>query len=67
MRISPKEAGVSKRTLVQIERPQSVSEGSVARVRAALEARGVEFLAPENGQGPGIRIPEAALKDPAIR
>jgi Predicted transcriptional regulators len=62
-----KEAGVSKRTLVRIERPQGVSKDSIARVQAALEARGVEFLPPEDGQGPGIRVPEAALKGTAIR
>ena len=62
-----KEAGVSKRTLVRIKRPQNVSEDSIAQVQAALEARGVEFVPPENGRGPGIRVPEAALKDSVIR
>ena len=62
-----KEAGVSERTLVRIETPQSVSDDSLARVRAALEARGVRFLAPEGSHGPGMRIPEYTLGPPAVR
>lgn len=61
-----REAGISERTLVRIETPQSVSEESIARVQAALEARGVTFL-PGEGNGPGIRIPESALAVPAVR
>jgi transcriptional regulator with XRE-family HTH domain len=62
-----REAGVSERTLVRIEKPQSVSEESVARVQAALEVRGVKFLPSSDDGGPGIRIPAAALAAPAIR
>lgn len=62
-----REAGVSERTLVRIEKPQSVSEDSIARVQAALEARGVQFLSAGEEGGPGIRIPAAALAAPAIR
>jgi DNA-binding XRE family transcriptional regulator len=62
-----KEAGVSERTLVRIETPQSVSAESLARVQAALEARGVKFLAPGGDLGPGMRIPERMLNSPAIR
>ena len=62
-----REAGVSERTLVRIEKPQSVSDESIARVQAALEARGVTFLAAGEEGGPGIRIPAAALDAPAIR
>lgn len=61
------EAGVSERTLVRIETPQSVSDDSLARVQAALEARGVTFLAPEGDRGPGMRIPEHMLEPPAVR
>ncbi|MEP9370515.1 helix-turn-helix transcriptional regulator [Mesorhizobium sp. KR1-2] len=62
-----KEAGVSERTLVRFETPQSVSADSLERVRAALEAWGVKFLAPEGGHGPGMRIPENTLEPPSVR
>jgi len=62
-----REAGVSERTLVRIEKPQSVSDESIARVQAALEARGVRFLPPQEGEGPGIRIPASALTIPTDR
>ncbi len=62
-----REAGVSERTLVRIEKPQSVSEESIARVQEALEARGVNFLSPSEEDGPGLRIPAAGLAAPAVR
>lgn len=62
-----REAGVSERTLVRIEKPQTVSEESIARVQAALEGRGAIFLPPEGDLGPGVRIPEMVLAAPAIR
>ena len=62
-----REAGVSERTLVRIEKPQSVSEESIVRVQAALEARGVHFLAVGEEGGPGLRIPALALTSPAVR
>jgi DNA-binding XRE family transcriptional regulator len=62
-----REAGVSKRTLVRIEKPQSVSEESIQQVQAALESRGVEFLPPMNEGGPGLRIPASALTSPSVR
>jgi hypothetical protein len=61
-----KEAGVSKRTLVRIETLRNVSEESRGAVQAALEARGVQFLEPGEGSGPGIRVPDD-LAPPAIR
>lgn len=60
-------AGVSERTLVRIETPQSVSAESLARVQAALESKGVRFLPPEGGLGHGMRIPETVLTAPAVR
>jgi len=62
-----KEAGVSKRTLVRIERPERVSADSIVRVQAALERLGIEFLLPEDGRGPGIRISEQAFREPKFR
>lgn len=61
-----KEARVSKRTLVRIESLRNVSEESRGAVQAALEARGVRFLEPEDGSGPGLRVPDD-LAAPAIR
>ena len=49
-------AGVSISTVVDFERERrAVAEPSVAAIRAALEARGVQFI-PENGGGPGVRL-----------
>ncbi len=62
-----KEAGISERTLVRIEKPQTVSEESVARVQAALEAEGVVFLPPQGDLAPGVRIPQSTLKAPDVR
>ena len=55
------------RTLVRIEKPQSVSEESIARVQAALEARGVKFLPSGAEVGPGLRISAWAVAPPALR
>lgn len=60
-------AGVSERTLVRIEKPQSVSDESIAQVQAALEAKGVRFLAAKGNLGPGMRIPKPLLGPPAVR
>jgi transcriptional regulator with XRE-family HTH domain len=62
-----REARVSERTLVRIEKPQNVSEESIARVQAALEARGVRFLPEGDESGPGLRIPASAIAAPAVR
>ena len=62
-----RESGVSERTLVRIETPQSVSGDSIARVQAALESRGVVFLEATEEGGPGIRVPLQALTPPAVR
>lgn len=56
----------SKRTLVRIETLRNVSEESRGAVQAAHEARGVQFLEPGEGSGPGIRVPDD-LAAPAIR
>jgi transcriptional regulator with XRE-family HTH domain len=47
-------AGVGLSTVVDFERSRrSLSESSVAAIRAALEAAGVEFT---NGDSPGVRL-----------
>ncbi|WP_244430767.1 XRE family transcriptional regulator [Methylocystis sp. ATCC 49242] len=58
-------AGVSVETLKRVMgvRPgvsvgQGVSAEAMNKVRAALEAAGVEFIA-ENGGGPGVRLKKA--------
>ena len=49
-------AGVGLSTVVDFERERrQVALPSVAALRAALEATGIEFIA-ENGGGPGVRL-----------
>jgi transcriptional regulator with XRE-family HTH domain len=48
-------AGVSTNTITRLERGETLHARTVARVRAALESAGVEFIA-ANGGGPGIRL-----------
>lgn len=50
------ESGVPKRTLVRLELAEGAPQKrTLAAIRAALEAAGVEFI-PENGGGPGVRL-----------
>lgn len=51
--------GVSERTIKRVEAGMSARAGSVEAIRAALERRGVEFIA-ENGGGPGVRLRKRA-------
>lgn len=49
-------AGVARATLIDFEKGQRVPrKATVAAVRAALEAAGVEFIA-DNGDGEGVRL-----------
>jgi transcriptional regulator with XRE-family HTH domain len=48
-------AMVSGDTVNRIERGDELKPRTVADIRAALEAAGVEFIA-ENGGGPGVRL-----------
>jgi len=49
-------SGVPKRTLAGFEGGETVPRTStLAAIRTALEAAGVEFIA-ENGGGPGVRL-----------
>lgn len=48
-------AAVTERTVIRAERGNSISEETQAALRAALEKKGVEFIA-ENGGGPGVRL-----------
>ncbi|WP_076486441.1 helix-turn-helix domain-containing protein [Rhodobacter aestuarii] len=52
-------AGVSQGTVSRLERGEEVREGTVATIKAALEAAGVEFI-PENGGGAGVRLRKGA-------
>jgi transcriptional regulator with XRE-family HTH domain len=48
--------GLPKRTLVRFEGEETVPRAAtVAAIRTALEAAGVEFI-PENGGGAGVRL-----------
>ena len=49
-------SGVHRRTLIRLERGQATTRSTtLAAIRAALEAAGVEFIA-ENGGGAGVRL-----------
>jgi transcriptional regulator with XRE-family HTH domain len=48
-------AGVSPTTITKLERGESLQGRTLAAIRAALEAAGVEFI-PENGGGAGVRL-----------
>lgn len=51
-----KSAGVGQSTVIDFERDRrKVADQSVAAIRSALEAAGVEFL-DENGGGVGVRL-----------
>jgi len=52
--------GTTVRTLARVESGEGGSrQSTVAAIRAALEAAGVEFIE-ENGGGPGVRLRKAA-------
>ncbi|MFI0847778.1 helix-turn-helix domain-containing protein [Mesorhizobium sp. IMUNJ 23232] len=48
-------ASVSPDTIARLERGEPLKESTVAAIRTALEAAGVEFI-PENGGGAGVRL-----------
>ena len=48
-------AGVSPNTVARLERGEELKATTVAAIRAALEAAGVDFIE-ENGGGPGVRL-----------
>jgi transcriptional regulator with XRE-family HTH domain len=48
-------AGVSTNTIARFERGEDIKSATMAMIRAALEAAGVQFIA-ENGGGPGVRL-----------
>jgi transcriptional regulator with XRE-family HTH domain len=50
-----KKAGTGANTVNRFEAGQDARVSSVDKMRAALEAAGVEFIA-ENGGGPGVRL-----------
>ena len=54
-----KAASVSPNTIARLERGEDMREQTVASIRAALEAAGVEFIA-ENGGGAGVRLRKPA-------
>ncbi|WP_202804160.1 helix-turn-helix transcriptional regulator [Methylocystis sp. ATCC 49242] len=51
-------SGVSTDTISRLEAGEDLKPRTVAAIRAALEAAGVEFIA-ENGGGPGVRLKKA--------
>lgn len=53
-----KAAAVSPDTIARLERGETLYPRTLAAIRAALEAAGVEFIA-ENGGGAGVRLRKA--------
>jgi transcriptional regulator with XRE-family HTH domain len=53
-------ANVSTDTIARLERGESLKDRTLADIRAALEAAGVEFI-PENGSGAGVRLKKSAI------
>jgi transcriptional regulator with XRE-family HTH domain len=51
-------AKVSPTTISRVERGEALFPRTLAAIRSALEAAGVEFIA-ENGGGPGVRLRKA--------
>lgn len=60
-RMLAEKAGVGVNTVTRFEQGGEAMVGTVAKLRAALEAAGVEFI-PENGGGPGVRLKKAPAK-----
>lgn len=50
-----RQAGVSTDTVARFERGEALKETTLAAIRTALEAAGVEFIE-QNGGGPGVRL-----------
>jgi transcriptional regulator with XRE-family HTH domain len=48
-------AGISLETVVRFEHGETLRARTIAAIRTALEAAGVEFI-PQNGGGPGVRL-----------
>lgn len=48
-------AKISTDTVARFERGEALRERTIADMRSALEAAGVEFIE-ENGGGPGVRL-----------
>jgi predicted transcriptional regulator len=48
-------ADVSPDTIARLERGETLRQGTVAEIQAALEKAGVHFI-PENGGGAGVRL-----------
>jgi transcriptional regulator with XRE-family HTH domain len=55
-----KAAEVSPDTIARFERGESLYPRTLAAIRAALEASGVEFIE-QNGSGPGVRLSKAEV------
>ena len=48
-------AGVSTNTITRLEAGEGLKPRTIAAVRGALEAAGIQFI-PENGGGAGVRM-----------
>lgn len=52
-------AKVSTDTIIRLERGEALMERTLAAIKSALEAAGVEFIE-ANGGGPGVRLKRTA-------
>lgn len=57
-------AKVSTQTVSRLERGEELKPATLAAIRAALEAAGVEFI-DSNGSGPGVRLKHGVSPKPA--
>jgi transcriptional regulator with XRE-family HTH domain len=57
-RVLAERAGVGVNTVTRFEQGGEALVGTVAKLRSAFEAAGVEFI-PANGSGPGVRLKKA--------
>lgn len=53
--LAEKAGDISPNTISRLERGEELKESTVDKIRSALEAAGVEFIA-ENGGGAGVRL-----------
>ena len=57
VRVLAERSGVAESTIQRFEAGRGgLQAGTLARLEAALTAEGVQFLSPEAGSGPGVRL-----------
>ncbi len=59
-------AQVATQTITRLEKGDRLKAKTVAAIRAAFEAAGIEFI-PQNGGGPGVRLAQPDGARPSTR